>query len=109
MQFYPAQGDIVYLNFNPQAGHEQDGRRPSLVISNNQFHVRTNLVIVCPISNSNNSFPMHVPLDEKTRTTGFIRCEQIKALDGNARDISYIERVPQNILENVLKIISACF
>ena len=66
------QGDIIKLNFNPQSGHEQAGYRPALVVSNEIFHQKTNLVIVCPISNTSNKFPLHVQLDNRTITTGSI-------------------------------------
>ena len=75
------QGTIIKINFNPQAGHEQAGYRPAVVISNNIFNEKTRLSIVCPITNTNNHFPLHIPLDERTKTTGVILCEHIKALD----------------------------
>ncbi|WP_367116815.1 type II toxin-antitoxin system PemK/MazF family toxin [uncultured Fenollaria sp.] len=57
------QGDIIKLSFNPQKGHEQAGFRPALVISNKVFNKNTNLAILCPITNTDNKFPLHVPLD----------------------------------------------
>ncbi len=61
------QGTIIKINFNPQAGHEQAGYRPAVDVSNNVFNRKTNLTIVCPITNTNNQFPLHIPLDERTR------------------------------------------
>ena len=79
--YQPKQGDIVVMNFNPQAGHEQGGRRPALVISNASFHRYTHMAIVCPITSKTKDYPMHVPLDERTRTQGEILCEHVKSLD----------------------------
>ena len=99
------QGTIIKINFNPQLGHEQAGYRPAVVISNNIFNKKTNLSIVCPITNTNNYFPLHIPLDERTKTTGVILCEHIKALDLNSRTYQIIESLPKDILENVIDII----
>lgn len=99
------QGDIIKINFNPQAGHEQAGYRPAIVVSNNFFNEKTNLTIVCPITNTNNHFPLHILLDNRTSTTGVILCEHIRALDLNARDFKVIEKLPEDILQNVLDIV----
>ncbi len=99
------QGDIIKLNFNPQSGHEQAGYRPALVISNNFFNQKTNLTIVCPITNTNNRFPLHVPLDDRTSTTGVILCEHIKALDLSARQCKVIETLPKDLLKQVVDIV----
>lgn len=99
------QGTIIKINFNPQAGHEQAGYRPAVVISNNIFNEKTKLSIVCPITNTNNHFPLHIPLDDRTKTTGVILCEHIKALDLNSRTYQIIENLPKDILENVIDVV----
>ena len=99
------QGTIIKLNFNPQAGHEQAGYRPAVVLSNNIFNEKTNLTIVCPITNTNNNFPLHIPLDNRTKTTGVILCEHIKALDLNNRKYQIVEILPNDILENIIDIV----
>ena len=101
------QGDIVKMEFTPAAGHEQLGYRPALVVSNELFNQKTNLTIVCPISNTDNRFPMHIRL-QGTATTGFVRCEQVRSLDLNARNAKFVERVPDDILDQVLEILRAC-
>ena len=101
------QGTIVKLNFNPQAGHEQAGYRPAVIISNDFFNQKTNLAILCPITNTDNHFPLHIPLDDRTRTTGVILCEHIKALDLNARPYTEIELLPDDILEKVIAVVFA--
>ncbi|MDO4289490.1 MAG: type II toxin-antitoxin system PemK/MazF family toxin [Eubacterium sp.] len=99
------QGDIIKVNFNPQAGHEQAGYRPALVISNNFFNQKTNLTIVCPITNTNNQFPLHIPLDRRTKTTGVILCEHVRALDLNARAYSVVEQLPKDLLKTVIDVV----
>ena len=101
------QGDIIKVNFNPQAGHEQAGYRPALVISNDVYNQKTNLNIVWPITNTNNSFPLHVPLDARTSTTGVVLCEHIKSLDLNARSYRVVEQIPSDLLQKVLDIVFA--
>ncbi len=101
------QGTIIKINFNPQAGHEQAGYRPAVVISNNTFNQKTNLSIVCPITNTNNQFPLHVSLDGRTKTTGVILCEHIKALDLKSRTFQEVEILPDDILEKVIDIVYA--
>lgn len=98
-----SQGDIVTMNFTPQAGHEQAGRRPALVVSNQSFHRYTRLVIVCPITSKVKDYPMHVRLDGRTRTEGEVLCEHVKSLDPQARAAAFVERVPDDILEEVLE------
>ena len=99
------QGTIIKINFNPQAGHEQAGYRPAVVISNNIFNEKTNLSIVCPITNTDNHFPLHIPLDNRTQTTGVILCEHIKALDLNSRTYQIIEHLPEDLLAQAIDII----
>ncbi len=105
MAYTPEQGDIIFLEFNPQAGHEQKGKRPALIVSNNTYNRFTNMAIVCPITNTKRGFPLHVELDERTRTTGVIMCEQVKALDIKARKADYYEKAPFDIVEEVVDII----
>lgn len=99
------QGDILKINFNPQAGHEQAGYRPAVVVSNDFFNKKTNLAILCPITNTDNKFPLHVELDERTKTTGVILCEHVRTLDIEARGYKKIEVLPNDILKNVLAIL----
>ena len=103
MSYVPHQGDIVTITFDPRLGHEQKGRRPGLVISNDEYHKRTkNLALICPITNTVTGFPMHIKLDDRTNTKGVIMCEQIISLDYKKRNVVYEEFVPDDILDNVI-------
>lgn len=101
------QKDIVQINFHPQKGHEQAGYCPALIVSNNDFNKYTNMTILCPIANTDNQFPLHVPLDDRTKTTGNILCEYIRAVDLNARKHKIIEQLPDDIFEKVIQILKA--
>lgn len=101
------QGDIIKVSFDPNSGHEQAGYRPALVVSNNEFMKRTKLAIVCPITNTDNSFPLHVTLDTRTSTTGVILCEHVRTLDLQSRKSRFVEKVPDDILKLVTDIITA--
>jgi mRNA interferase MazF len=100
------QGDILWLDFDPQAGHEQKGRRPALVVSNNTFNHFSNFAIVCLITNTLKTYPFHVPLDDRTKTTGAILCDQQRTLDIHSRNYDFIEVIPKDILLEVVDIIS---
>ena len=98
-------GDIIKINFNPQKGHEQAGYRPAVVISNRFFNKKTNLAILCPITNTDNKFPLHIPLDNRTQTTGVVLCEHVKTVDLNARPYTVVEKIPADILLKVIDIV----
>ncbi len=98
-------GDIIYLNFNPQKGHEQQGRRPAIVVTNDLYNKMCNLTFVCPITSTDNKHPFHVPLNNQTKTHGVILCEQLKSLDLTKRDAEFKETAPKEIVEEVVDII----
>jgi mRNA interferase MazF len=99
------QGYIIWLDFDPQTGHEQKGRRPALVVSNEVFNNFSNLAIVCPITNTTKNYPFHIKLDGRTKTTGVILCDQARTLDITARNYEFIEIIPDDILLEVADII----
>ena len=106
MAYKAKQGDIIWLSLDPQSGHEQKGRRPALVISNDVFNeFAISGALVCPISSVDRRNPLQPSLDSRTKTQGVIMCDQVKALDIVAREASFIERVPYEILANVINIV----
>lgn len=100
------QGFLIWLDFDPQTGHEQKGRRPALVVSNETFNSFSKMAIVCPITNTNKDYPFHVKLDGRTKTTGVILSDQVKTVDVGARNYEFIEKVPDDILLEVIDIIN---
>ena len=102
-----SQGDIILINLDPNKGHEQACKRPALVISNDTFNSRCNVVILCPITNTDNKFPLHIPLDERTRTSGMILCEHVRTLDINSRGYKVLEQIPSDLLSKVIDVVYA--
>ncbi|MDD5400973.1 MAG: type II toxin-antitoxin system PemK/MazF family toxin [Sulfurimonas sp.] len=100
-EYIPKKGDLVILTFDPSAGHEQQGRRPALIISNEVFNKHVGLAIACPITNTDRNFPFHVKV-ESDNLTGFIMTEQVKSIDYNVRKVKFVERVSDEVLEKVL-------
>lgn len=101
MSYTPEQGDIITLEFDPQAGHEQKGRRPAIVVSNNTFNNFTKIAMVCPITNTNRGFPLHVVLDARVTTTGVVMCEQVK-LSIYRREMPHLQKRHHGILSKRL-------
>lgn len=106
VEYIPDQGDIVALSFDPQSGHEQKGRRPALIVSNKVFNQHLGLAFACPITNTKRDFPFHIEV-ESTNITGFIMTEQLKSIDYKARNIKFIEKVNQKIINQVLGIVDS--
>ena len=106
--YIPERGDFVALSFDPQSGHEQNGRRPALVISNRLFNQHTGLVIVCPITNTDRAIPFQVAVPAQSSLTGQIMVEQVKSVDYRTRKITFIEKAPRETIAEVLAILDAC-
>lgn len=106
--YRPGKGDFITLSFDPQTGHEQRGRRPALVISNDIFNKGTGLAIVCPVTNTDRGIPFHIAISNQCSLGGFVMAEQVKSVDYRARRIKFIEKAPEELLDEVLAIIDAC-
>src|SRR5918912_2775305 len=107
-KYVPQKGDFIALSFDPQSGHEQKGRRPALVISNDLFNKHTGLAIVCPITNTNRNIPFHLPVPATSTLTGFVMAEQVKSVDYNARKAKFVEKAPAQFVEDVVAVVDAC-
>lgn len=101
----PKKGDIIYLQFNPQTGHEQAGRRPAIVLSPQAFNDKTGFAFVCPITSQKKDYPFEVDLPKNIKTQGVILTDQLKSLDWTARDIQIVENVDEATLEKCLYLI----
>ena len=100
--YVPERGDIVWLEFDPQAGHEQSGRRPALVISPQAYNGKTSLAIICPITNKINGYPFEVALPGKQKVTGVVLADQIKSLDWRSRKAKFAEKARSEVLVEVV-------
>lgn len=101
-QYIPDRGDIVWLQFNPQTGHEQAGRRPALVISPKAYNKKVGLALFCPITSQIKGYPFEVVLPPGFKASGAVLSDQIKSLDWRARKAKRFVRAPKEVLEEVL-------
>jgi mRNA interferase MazF len=101
--YCPERGDVVWLEFMPQLGHEQSGRRPALTLSPASYNRKVGLAIFCPITNQVKGYPFEVLIPKGLKTSGAILSDQVKSLDWKARNASKICRISGDIMEEVLE------
>ncbi|MCL2775599.1 MAG: type II toxin-antitoxin system PemK/MazF family toxin [Oscillospiraceae bacterium] len=97
------QGDIIKIDLTPTKGHEQSGYRPVIVVNNSVHSSASNMTIVCPITNTNRNNPLHVEL-KGLQTTGFVMCDQIRAIDIRARNYKIVETVDEDTIWEICDI-----
>lgn len=107
-RYVPRKGDFITLSFDPQLGHEQKGRRPALVVSNDLFNRHTGLALVCPLTNADRRFPFHLAVPATSSLSGFVMVEQVKSVDYTMRGAKFIRRAPTEFVNDVLDLIDAC-
>ena len=100
--FVPDSGDLVWLDFDPQAGHVQAGRRPALVLSPKAYNQRTGLSLACPVTSRIKGYPFEVLLPEASKVRGVVLVDQVRSLDWRARNAGRIGRVTGETLDEVL-------
>jgi len=100
--FVPGSGDLIWLTFDPQAGHEQAGRRPALVLSPQSYNRRAGLLLACPVTNQAKGYPFEVLLPRGCGATGVVLADHVKNLDWRVRRAEKITRCPPAVLEEVL-------
>lgn len=98
----PERGDLVWLQFNPQAGHEQAGRRPALVVSPGVYNARVGLALCCPVTSHVKGYPFEVILPDDGPVTGAVLADQIKSLDWRVRQAEIIGPAPTDVIAGVL-------
>jgi mRNA interferase MazF len=101
--YVPDRGDIIWISFNPQAGHEQAGRRPAVVLSPATYNGKVGLMILCPITNQIKGYSFEVMIPAGQKVTGAILSDQAKSLDWKARKAESIGKLPAAIINEVLK------
>jgi len=100
--YVPRRGDIVWLDFNPQAGHEQRGRRPALVLSHEAYNEKTGLALFCPITSKEKGYPFEVEV-AGVKINGCVLSDQVKSLDWKTRNIEFMESSKDSVLGEVLE------
>lgn len=101
--YVPDSGDVIWLDFDPQAGREQAGRRPALVLSPKAYNQKTKLMLCCPVTSKIKGYPFEVQLDGLQQISGVILSDQIRSLDWAARRATLIERVSSAVMLEVAK------
>jgi mRNA interferase MazF len=100
--FVPERGDLIWMSFDPQAGHEQAGRRPALALSPSAYNRKVGLGIFCPITSQSKGYPFEIPLPEGLPVTGVILSDQVKSLDWKARRAQLIAVLRAAVVDDVL-------
>jgi mRNA interferase MazF len=101
--YVPRRGDVVWITLNPQAGHEQAGRRPALVLSPANYNGKVGLAILCPLTNQIKGYPFEVLVPSGLSITGAILADQVKSLDWRARSVELICSLPSRTVTEVLQ------
>lgn len=101
----PDRGDVVWLEFNPQKGHEQSGRRPAVVLSPAAYNAKVGLALVCPITSQVKGYPFEVALPERGKVAGVILADQVKSIDWRARRAKVADRVSTDVMSRTLALL----
>lgn len=101
MRYVPDRGDIVWLDFDPQAGHEQAGTRPALVVSPIAYNRRSGLMLCCPITSRIKGYPFEVAIDAAVQTTGVVLADQVRSLDWKVRRARRKGKAPARTVQSV--------
>jgi mRNA interferase MazF len=103
MAYVPERGDAIWINLNPQAGHEQAGRRPAVVLSPHSYNEKVGLCLLCPITNQVKGYPFEVSIPAGLGVTGVVLSDQAKSLDWRVRNAEFITDLPEGVINEVLK------
>ena len=104
--YVPERGDIVWLDFSPQRGHEQWGRRPALILSPRNYNTKSSLCLCLPITSKVKGYPFEVALPASLEISGVVLADQVKSLDHTARNATFICRAPAEVIEQVQHYVS---
>ena len=102
--YVPDRGDIVWLNFSPQQGHEQAGMRPAIILSPKSYNQNSKLMLACPITSKIKHYPFEVRI-KANKIDGVVLADQVKNLDWTMRDMSFVERATYDVLEHTQELI----
>lgn len=103
MTYVPERGDVVWITLDPQAGHEQAGRRPAAILSPAIYAGKVGLAVMCPITNQIKGYPFEVLIPAGLAVSGAILADQVKSLDWRAREVELICTLPAATVAEVLQ------
>jgi mRNA interferase MazF len=100
--YIPQRGDVVWLRFTPQAGHEQAGRRPAVVLSPASYNGKVGLCLVCPVTSHVKGYPFESLLPDGLPISGAVLCDQLKSLDWRSRDAEFLCPLPPDLVADIV-------
>ena len=106
MNYTPQKGHIVWIDFNPQLGSEQAGKRPALVLSPSIYNSKTGLCLVVPITTQIKGYPFEIPIKTKT-VNGVALCDQIKSFDYRAKNFAFADNLSKNNFNEIVEFINS--
>ena len=101
-EYIPDRGDMVRINFNPQAGHEQSGRRPAVILSPAFYNGKVGLVLLCPVTSKIKGYPFEVLIPDGYAVRGVVLADQVKSLDWRIRKTEQIAKLPDDVINEIL-------
>jgi mRNA interferase MazF len=103
--YFPDRGDVVWLDFTPQTGHEQHGKRPAVVISPQEYNRKSGLALFCPMTTKQKGYPFEVTI-ESGKISGVVLSDQIKSLDWRQRGVEFIAKATEDEVNEIIKKLS---
>ncbi len=101
-RYCPKRGDVVWISFTPEAGHEQAGHRPALVLSPESYNRKVGLALLCPVTSQVKGYPFEVPIPDGMKVSGAILADQVKSMDWRVRKASRLCFLPESTMRHVL-------
>jgi mRNA interferase MazF len=101
--YIPERGDVVWIDMNPQAGHEQAGRRPAVVLSPSAYNSKVGLTLLCPVTTQIKGYPFEVNIPKGFKVSGTILSDQVKSLDWKVRHAELFDKIPESVTLEILK------
>jgi mRNA interferase MazF len=101
-RYAPERGDVVWLQFHPQSGHEKSGHRPAVTLSPRLYNEKVGLALFCPVTSHQKGYPFEVKLPDNQQVNGVALCDQIKSLDWQARQTQFICRLQPRVIAEIM-------
>jgi mRNA interferase MazF len=101
VSYVPDRGHLIWINFNPAVGREQQGRRPAVILSPRSYNKPSELVLLVPVTSRRKGYPFEQPLPEGLAIAGVVLCDQIKSMDWKSRDVQFIQELPIEVMIKV--------
>ncbi|MCG2820751.1 MAG: endoribonuclease MazF [Candidatus Atribacteria bacterium] len=101
--FIPHRGDVVWIDMQPQVGHEQSGRRPAIVLSPKSYNGKVGLALLCPITTQIKGYPFEVIIPSGLKVAGVVLSDQVKSLDWKIRSAEFCDKVPEAVVLEIIK------